>query len=96
MPLRRTAWRRKAALDAEERAALARLNALLDRPSDSPVNSAAVPPRIAGLALAYSAGGMLSSTLLTLIVIPAIYSIWKEREVRRVALRRISGSAEAV
>ena len=41
-------------------------------------------------------GGMLSSTLLTLIVIPAIYSIWKEREVRRVALRRISGSAEAV
>lgn len=41
-------------------------------------------------------GGMLSSTLLTLIVIPAIYSIWKEREVRRVALRRLSGSAEPV
>jgi Cu(I)/Ag(I) efflux system membrane protein CusA/SilA len=28
-------------------------------------------------------GGMVSSTLLTLIVIPAIYSLWKEREVRR-------------
>ena len=27
-------------------------------------------------------GGMVSSTLLTLIVIPAIYSLWKEREVR--------------
>jgi copper/silver efflux system protein len=28
-------------------------------------------------------GGMISSTLLTLIVIPAVYSLWKEREVRR-------------
>jgi Cu(I)/Ag(I) efflux system membrane protein CusA/SilA len=28
-------------------------------------------------------GGMLSSTLLTLIVIPASYSLWKEREVRQ-------------
>jgi Cu(I)/Ag(I) efflux system membrane protein CusA/SilA len=28
-------------------------------------------------------GGMVSSTLLTLIVIPAIYSLWKEWEVRR-------------
>jgi Cu(I)/Ag(I) efflux system membrane protein CusA/SilA len=28
-------------------------------------------------------GGMISSTLLTLIVIPAIYSLWKEREVRQ-------------
>ncbi len=27
-------------------------------------------------------GGMLTSTVLTLIVIPAIYSLWKEREVR--------------
>ncbi|HEX5179639.1 MAG TPA: TolC family protein [Gemmatimonadaceae bacterium] len=45
----------EAALDAEERAALARLNALLDRPSDTPVDSAAVPPRIAGLAVADSA-----------------------------------------
>ncbi len=27
-------------------------------------------------------GGMVSSTVLTLIVIPAIYSLWKEREVR--------------
>ena len=28
-------------------------------------------------------GGMVSSTLLTLIVIPAVYSLWKEREVRK-------------
>jgi Cu(I)/Ag(I) efflux system membrane protein CusA/SilA len=27
-------------------------------------------------------GGMVSSTILTLVVIPAIYSLWKEREVR--------------
>ena len=27
-------------------------------------------------------GGMVTSTLLTLIVIPAVYSLWKEREVR--------------
>jgi Cu(I)/Ag(I) efflux system membrane protein CusA/SilA len=27
-------------------------------------------------------GGMVSSTVLTLVVIPAIYSLWKEREVR--------------
>jgi Cu(I)/Ag(I) efflux system membrane protein CusA/SilA len=27
-------------------------------------------------------GGMVSSTLLTLLVIPAIYSLWKEREAR--------------
>ncbi|HEV2148810.1 MAG TPA: CusA/CzcA family heavy metal efflux RND transporter [Longimicrobiaceae bacterium] len=30
-------------------------------------------------------GGMVSSTLLTLVVIPAIYSLWKEHEVRRAA-----------
>ncbi|HEV8598114.1 MAG TPA: CusA/CzcA family heavy metal efflux RND transporter [Gemmatimonadales bacterium] len=29
-------------------------------------------------------GGMLSSTVLTLVVIPAVYSLWKEREVRAV------------
>ena len=29
-------------------------------------------------------GGMLSSTLLTLVVIPAVYSLWKEWELRRV------------
>ena len=27
-------------------------------------------------------GGMISSTILTLVVIPAIYSLWKERAVR--------------
>ncbi|MBX9855679.1 MAG: efflux RND transporter permease subunit, partial [Gemmatimonadaceae bacterium] len=30
-------------------------------------------------------GGMLSSTLLTLIVIPAVYSLWKERSLNRAA-----------
>ena len=30
-------------------------------------------------------GGMVSSTVLTLLVIPAIYSLWKEREVARFA-----------
>ncbi len=30
-------------------------------------------------------GGMISSTILTLLVIPAIYSLWKEWEVRRSA-----------
>lgn len=28
-------------------------------------------------------GGMISSTLLTLIVIPAVYSLWKEHGIRR-------------
>jgi Cu(I)/Ag(I) efflux system membrane protein CusA/SilA len=28
-------------------------------------------------------GGMLSSSILTLLVIPAIYSLWKERELSR-------------
>ncbi len=28
-------------------------------------------------------GGMLSSTLLTLVVIPAVYSLWKEWELGR-------------
>jgi Cu(I)/Ag(I) efflux system membrane protein CusA/SilA len=32
-------------------------------------------------------GGMVSSTLLTLIVIPAIYSLWKEWEVKRMGWR---------
>ncbi|HEX5831649.1 MAG TPA: CusA/CzcA family heavy metal efflux RND transporter [Gemmatimonadaceae bacterium] len=36
-------------------------------------------------------GGMVSSTILTLVVIPAIYSLWRERE-----LRRASVSAKAV
>jgi Cu(I)/Ag(I) efflux system membrane protein CusA/SilA len=33
-------------------------------------------------------GGMVTSTLLTLVVIPAIYSLWKEREVRRAGRTR--------
>jgi Cu(I)/Ag(I) efflux system membrane protein CusA/SilA len=32
-------------------------------------------------------GGMLSSTILTLIVIPAVYSLWKEWELQRAAAR---------
>ena len=39
-------------------------------------------------------GGMLTSTVLTLVVIPAIYSLWKEREVGRAA-RRVRVGAEA-
>jgi len=27
-------------------------------------------------------GGMVSSTVLTLVVIPAVYALWREREVR--------------
>jgi hypothetical protein len=29
-------------------------------------------------------GGMLTSTVLTLAVIPAVYSIWRERQLERV------------
>lgn len=32
-------------------------------------------------------GGMVSSTMLTLVVIPAVYSLWKERELARQARR---------
>ncbi len=37
-------------------------------------------------------GGMVSSTILTLVVIPAVYSLWKERE----AARRPSGASVAI
>jgi Cu(I)/Ag(I) efflux system membrane protein CusA/SilA len=37
-------------------------------------------------------GGMLTSTVLTLVVIPAIYSLWKEREVAREAQRALGGA----
>ncbi len=40
-------------------------------------------------------GGMISSTILTLVVIPAIYAFWKEREVR-VAQRRAAERAPAL
>ena len=30
-------------------------------------------------------GGMVSSTILTLVVIPAIYSLWQEARLRRAA-----------
>ncbi|MEO6331310.1 MAG: efflux RND transporter permease subunit, partial [Gemmatimonadaceae bacterium] len=36
-------------------------------------------------------GGMVSSTILTLVVIPAIYSLWKERELGRAAGRAHRG-----
>ncbi len=40
-------------------------------------------------------GGMLSSTVLTLVVIPAVYSLWKEREVlRRVREAPRGGTAD--
>ena len=40
-------------------------------------------------------GGMLSSTVLTLVVIPAIYSLWKEWEVSRRERRARRDAAEA-
>ncbi len=39
-------------------------------------------------------GGMVTSTLLTLIVIPAIYSLWKEWELKRAAERARRNGAE--
>jgi Cu(I)/Ag(I) efflux system membrane protein CusA/SilA len=36
-------------------------------------------------------GGMLTSTVLTLVVIPAIYSLWKAWEVRR----RVNGGSQS-
>jgi Cu(I)/Ag(I) efflux system membrane protein CusA/SilA len=39
-------------------------------------------------------GGMISSTVLTLVVIPAVYALWKEREMARLARR--AGSPAAV
>jgi Cu(I)/Ag(I) efflux system membrane protein CusA/SilA len=38
-------------------------------------------------------GGMVTSTLLTLVVIPAVYSLWKERSVRQLGM---SGARSAV
>jgi Cu(I)/Ag(I) efflux system membrane protein CusA/SilA len=35
-------------------------------------------------------GGMISSTVLTLVVIPAVYSLWKEREVRQRAASSVA------
>jgi Cu(I)/Ag(I) efflux system membrane protein CusA/SilA len=32
-------------------------------------------------------GGMLSSTVLTLVVIPAVYSLWKERALSSARVR---------
>ncbi|HKP76137.1 MAG TPA: hypothetical protein VJT67_11385 [Longimicrobiaceae bacterium] len=54
----------------------------------SPTMTSRTPPRSADVMKRIAApmvGGMVSSTLLTLIVIPAIYSLWKEREVQRAA-----------
>ncbi|MGI8401000.1 MAG: efflux RND transporter permease subunit [Gemmatimonadaceae bacterium] len=45
-------------------------------------------------------GGMISSTVLTLVVIPAIYSLWKERELRQrspeTVLRETAAGSAAV
>jgi Cu(I)/Ag(I) efflux system membrane protein CusA/SilA len=40
-------------------------------------------------------GGMISSTILTLVVIPAIYSLWKEWQLRREHRRGGTVSAAA-
>ena len=41
-------------------------------------------------------GGMISSTVLTLVVIPAIYSLWKEREVRHPSGRTVDSRSAGV
>jgi len=44
-------------------------------------------------------GGMVSSTILTLVVIPAVYALWKEREVRvaqaRIPMNSVPQASEA-
>jgi Cu(I)/Ag(I) efflux system membrane protein CusA/SilA len=40
-------------------------------------------------------GGMISSTVLTLIVIPAVYSVWKERPLHAVVPTDSEGLAHA-
>jgi hypothetical protein len=39
---------------------------------------------------------MVSSTLLTLIVIPAVYSLWKESEIKHLAARSVALAAPSV
>ena len=39
-------------------------------------------------------GGMISSTVLTLVVIPAIYSLWKQWELKRAAARQAQPAGE--
>jgi len=34
-------------------------------------------------------GGLITSAGLTLIVLPAIYSLWRERELRRLAVQNL-------
>ena len=41
-------------------------------------------------------GGMISSTVLTLVVIPAVYSLWKEQSVRRAARATVGRGFEPV
>jgi Cu(I)/Ag(I) efflux system membrane protein CusA/SilA len=41
-------------------------------------------------------GGMISSTILTLVVIPAIYSLWKEWELRRMGRRSDAPALEDI
>jgi len=41
-------------------------------------------------------GGMISSTVLTLVVIPAVYSLWKEREVRAARSHAVPGPRPAL
>jgi copper/silver efflux system protein len=37
-------------------------------------------------------GGLITSAGLTLIVLPAIYSLWRERELRHVAAHNLDGA----
>ncbi len=41
-------------------------------------------------------GGMVSATVLTLLVIPAVYSLWRERELRRSESKRVPDAPEVI
>jgi Cu(I)/Ag(I) efflux system membrane protein CusA/SilA len=41
-------------------------------------------------------GGMVSSTVLTLVVIPAVYALWKEWELARAEQQAITAVPETV
>ncbi|MBA3583496.1 MAG: efflux RND transporter permease subunit [Gemmatimonadetes bacterium] len=41
-------------------------------------------------------GGMVSATVLTLLVIPAVYSLWRQRELRRSESKRVPDAPEVI
>jgi len=41
-------------------------------------------------------GGMISSTILTLVVIPAIYALWRERELLLAQRASVAGAGDRI